>query len=196
MTRKTALKEAIRAIKKANISQNKKEQITKKLNLCISELPYAKWTKEAIFDACDQFIAEHGQPLRLKDFQSRELPSHPTVKNRFGMTLKEFRDTYYPLPEKKKIAQISEETIRDFREEYCRCGATNMESYNKRRSEGTPCAKTVIRRAGASGWCDLLARAGLSSQLSPHKDTEAYALTMHFAYEEKLSAMEADKEAV
>ena len=142
MTRKDALSEAIIIIKKSNINNKKKAELTKKLELCVSELPYAKWTEAAIFDACDQYIAEHGLPLRLKDFQSRELPSHPTVKNRFGITLKEFRDTYYPMPEREKnIAQISEETIRDFREEYQRCGATNMESYNKLRSEGTPCAK-------------------------------------------------------
>ena len=100
MTRKTALKEAINIVKSSEVDTKMKENVIEKLELCISELPFAQWSEAAVFDACDQFIEDHGRPLILNDFQSKELPSHPTVKNRFEMTLKEFRDTYYPLLKK------------------------------------------------------------------------------------------------
>ena len=120
MTRKTALKEAINIVKSSEVDTKMKENVIEKLELCISELPFAQWSEAAIFDACDQFIEDHGRPLILNDFQSKELPSHPTVKNRFKMTLKEFRDTYYPLLKKythKRIVVVCVFLLRTIR--YC-----------------------------------------------------------------------------
>lgn len=159
MTRKTALKEAITIIKSSEIDKNKKENIIKCLELCIEELPFAKWTKEAIFDACDQFIEDNGRPLILNDFVSKDLPSHPTIKNRFGITLKEFRDLYYPLPKKK--ARRPENIIEEFRKEYLRCGAKTRQEYNKLRNKSLPCATTVIRLSGIDSWAELMTRAGI-----------------------------------
>ena len=125
--------------------------------------------------------------LRPTDFQSKALPSRSAVKNRFGMTLKEFLDTYYPLPEGP---QLPEEAIRSFREEYLRCGATSMESYNRRRAKGSPCAVTVIRRSGAGSWLELLSRAGLHKKRPPRRGAEGYEVTMHFVYEDRLREWE------
>ena len=190
MTRKMALKAAIEVINNADIEEETKKNITEKLELCIQELPFAKWSEAAIFDACDQFIAEHGRPLHLRDFVTKELPSHPTVKNRFGMTLKEFRDTYYPLPEEraKKPTPTPEETIESFRKEFLECGAETMEEYDRLRSPGAPHSLTVIKYSGAGTWLKLLEMAGLSpKRTAKRKGLEGYSVSMHFQFEDKIS---------
>ena len=52
-TRKTALLEAIEIVKAADLPQEQKNGIVKKLTLCVTELPFAKWSEDAICDACD-----------------------------------------------------------------------------------------------------------------------------------------------
>ena len=190
MTRKQALEEAIKVIEKSDIDSENAKCIIEKLNLCISELPFAKWTEAAIFDACDQFIADHGRPLRLRDFVSKELPSHPTVKNRFGISLKEFRDKYYPLPPgHQDIAKPDpDEVVEAFRKEMLRCEAHTMEEYSKRKSPNAPCVTTVIKNSRAGTWLNLLKRAGIEPK-TPAKRVglQGYAVTMHFLFEEQLA---------
>jgi len=98
MTGKRDLNKSTPNIKIVKINKQMNEQMIRNPNLCKSEPPHSRWSKETIFDACDRYIAEHDGVLRPTDFHSKRLPSRSAVKNRFGITLKEFRDTYYPLP--------------------------------------------------------------------------------------------------
>lgn len=161
MTRKQALQQAIEVVKKSKIEQETRENIVEKLELCVSELPFAKWSEEAIFDACDQFILDHKRPLTLKDFVSKELPAHPTVKNRFGITLREFRDRYYPLPPvhyrtADGMQKDIQEAIQEFAEEFRRIDAKTREDYDKRRDRRYPCSASLIRASKASSWAELM----------------------------------------
>lgn len=157
---------AIEITRAASISEIEKEEITEALNLCISELPFAKWTREAIFDACNQFVLEHGR-IRLRDFDEGELPSHPTIKNRFGMTAREFRDTFYPLhtntPQTSLYRDFNrEDVVKMFTSEFHRIKARSQVDYNKRRGESVPTWITAARAIGCDRWSDLLKSEGLS----------------------------------
>ena len=52
MTRKEALREAIQIVSNARIGKGRKAEILAGLALCQRELPFAHWTREAVFDAC------------------------------------------------------------------------------------------------------------------------------------------------
>lgn len=166
MTRKQALQQAIEIVNESTVDEETRKSIVEKLELCISELPFAKWSEEAVFDACDQYILEHKRPLTLKDFASKELPSHPTVRNRFGISLREFRDTYYPLPPvpdrtADRIQKDIQEVIREFAEEFKRIEAKTREDYDRRRDRRHPCSASLIRVSKASSWAELMYMAGV-----------------------------------
>jgi len=167
MTRKDALKSAIALVGFSDITDKEKEEIVKGLNLCLEELPYSKWSREAIFDACDQYCKDKGRTyLTMADFVSSEMPSHPTIKNRFGMTAKEFRDTFYPLPNQsgkhawynKKSPQ---EYIDDFIKQYQTAEPKNGDEYNKTRPKGYPTWSVIARMNDTKAWKPLLKKLGL-----------------------------------
>ena len=186
MTRSEALREAIDIIEGTEMDEDRRRALVEKLELCLRELPFARWSEAAILDACDTYIAAHGGPLTVRDFRSRELPSHTTVKNRFGVDLRQFLDTRYPVP--RRSVSSASETLETFRREYIHCGARSRESYDRLRRPGSPCAATVLRRCGVSGWRELKARAGIPPDPAPEAERkpEEYRLTMHFAHEDKL----------
>ena len=63
-----------------------------------------------------------------------------------------------------------------------------MEDYDRKRSKGALGSATVIKRAGVHTWRELLAKAGLQGwQPAARKGVEAYTLTMHFVYEDRLA---------
>jgi len=160
MTRKLALQEAIKIIENTAIEDHRKEEIIRGLQLCVEELPFAVWSENAIFDACEQHIAEHGH-IRLRDFDCAGLPSHPTIKNRFGMTAKEFRDKYFPLPDTPQFQPKYRTEDKDqwndvFVSEFHRIRCTSEEQYNDKRSKDAPVWQTVVRLNGLKTWRELL----------------------------------------
>lgn len=185
MTRKNALKEAIKVVENAKMDPETKVEIIEKLNLCIEELPFAKWSKEAIFDACDQFKEEHGDIVTTAAFGRAGLPSHTTIKHRFGMTAKEFRDKYYPLPpiDKSKYASYPmPEALKDFRKEFVRCGARTREEYDHLREKTYPCSATILKIAGTKSWPELIA---MTDTRIPPKQKKKAELTYSAEYEYK-----------
>jgi len=167
MTRKTALQEAIAIIENARIGKGRKEEIIAGLRLCVEELPFAKWSEAAVFDACDQFVLERGA-IRLRDFDHAGLPSHPTIKNRFGMTAKGFRDRYYPLPDtaefqpKFSLAEREAWNAR-FVVEFHRIRCTSGQHYNRERGKDQPVWQTICRLNGVSTWRQLLEQLDLDT---------------------------------
>lgn len=160
MTRKDAIKKAMGYISKSNID-NKKE-ILKKLELCVLELPYAKWSKEAIFDACNQFTHENNGIIRLADFANYGLPAPSTIENRFKISLRDFRDTYYPIPKPHQSRsspywlKSDEEMISDFITEFNKIKPRNGSSYNKLKNKSLPTWITVGKRVKINKWLELL----------------------------------------
>lgn len=160
MTRKRALREAIQIVSNARIGRQRKAGILAALALCQRELPFAHWSREAIFDACDAWVEEHGA-LTLRAFASPEMPSHGAVKNRFGMTAREFRDRYYPLeggpagsPYAGECAAVWNER---FRADFHAMGCTGQADYNERRDRSLPTWNTVAAMNGVRSWSALLA---------------------------------------
>ena len=82
MTRKQALSAAIEALNAAG--QTEAAEILHKLS---GELPFFSWSEDAIYDAVEQFILDHGQVPTTTDFKKRGLPPHTVIKRRFGLTI-------------------------------------------------------------------------------------------------------------
>lgn len=164
MVRKEALRKAIEIIENTQIEGNEREEIIAGLNLCLQELPFSHWTEAAIFDACDQWVQEHGE-LHLSAFVSADMPSHPTIKNRFGMTAKEFRDTYYPISDvttRSRYYKHSKAEWDDrFIAEFHRIRVRSQEDYNRRRNVELPTWVTMASMHGLTRWSDLLNELGL-----------------------------------
>lgn len=177
MVRRDALREAIQIIENTEIEQSRKEEIVAGLELCIQELPFSHWSEAAIFDACDQWVQEHGE-LHLNAFVSAEMPSHPTIKNRFGMTAKEFRDKYYPISDittrSRYYKRNREEWDKLFIEEFHRIKVRSQEDYNRRRSAGLPTWATMAHMHGLKRWSDLLEELGLQVYGKQHQRPAVY----------------------
>lgn len=170
MTRKQALREAIQIVSNARIGKGRKAEILAGLDLCQRELPFAHWTQEAIFDACDTWVEERGT-LTLRAFASPDMPSHTTVKNRFGMTAREFRDRYYPLPGLTAGSSCCgrgvEEWNRLFTADFHAMACTGQADYNRRRNRDLPTWNTVAAMNGIGTWKRLLTKLGLSAYEKP-----------------------------
>ena len=174
MTRKTALLKAIQIVKKSSESKEEIQDIVLALELCYRELPFTKWTKEAIFDACDQYCLEKERTYLISsDFQSASLPSHPVIKKRFGMTAKEFRDLYYPInknPMSRKGIHLrynkktEEEYLNEFIKQYSIIQPKSAEEYNKSKNDDMPGTQSLQRMAGVSSWGKLLEKYDLKTK--------------------------------
>ena len=163
MTRREALEEAAEIVAKARIGKRRKEEILAGLALCREELPFAHWSEAAVFDACDTWVREHGS-LPLRAFSSPQMPSCSTVKNRFGMTAREFRDRYYPLEGRagSRYGQRGAgEWNRLFQEDFRRIRCTGQADYNRRRDRALPTWNTLAGMNGLRTWGALLERMGL-----------------------------------
>ena len=174
MTRKDALEKAIQILKNTDMAPAEKQEIVQALELCCTELPFARWTEAAIFDACDQYCKEAGRPYLLaSDFQKAALPSHTTIRNRFGMTVAQFRDTYYPIhrnPMSRKGIHLryngksEEEYLQDFTEWYSAVHPESAVVYDRIKPEDAPGHQTLQRMAKVSGWKALLEKLGLQEK--------------------------------
>lgn len=160
MTRREALREAAQIVAKARIGRGRKEEILAGLALCQEELPFARWTEAAVFDACDAWVEEHGA-LTLRAFSASGMPSGSVVKGRFGLTARAFRDCYYPLPgvsRSRYNGQDVEEWNRRFQEEFDRLRCTGQADYNRRRDREMPTWNTLAAMNGLRTWRALLVR--------------------------------------
>ena len=166
MTRKEALREAIYIVSNARIGKQRKADIVAGLELCQRELPFSHWSKEAIFDACDTWVQEHGM-LHIRAFESPAMPSHPTIKNRFGITAREFRDKFYPITDVKTRSWYYQRSVSEwnqaFQEEFSRIRCTGQRDYNKRRNKELPTWNTLASMNDLKTWKELLQKLGLKT---------------------------------
>ena len=150
MTRKQAIALAVQAL--TQTGQNEAAEILHKLS---GELPFFRWSEEAIRDAVEQFILEHGRVPTVTDFKKRGLPPHTVIKRRFGLTLQEWLEQNYPASrpsDDEKRAKATEAFIR----EYLRIRPVSAEDYNARRSHPSPGWSAVARCNHTRRWRILL----------------------------------------
>lgn len=173
MTRKEALREAIHIVSNARIGKQRKADIIAGLTLCQQELPFNRWSEAAVFDACDTWVQEHGE-LCMQAFTSPRMPSRAVVRDRFGMTAREFRDRYYPMEARPGCCRkhsVSEWNER-FAEEFLRIRCTSQADYNRRRSRELPVWRTVASMNGVKTWNELLKKLELKTFGKPRPEVK------------------------
>ena len=201
-TRKTALLEAIEIVKAADLPQEQKNGIVKKLTLCVTELPFAKWSENAICDACDQFLLDHGRVPSISEFDRGGLPSHTVVRRRLGVSVREFRERYFREElEKQKETPDREIILRDFADEYKRLGVTTQKEYDQHRSAGQLSAQTILKYTGITSWLDLLKMAGIEPtrrKAGTKKKTSfsQFTVTVTYPWDKMMRQIEQKKDEV
>ena len=179
MTRKEALREAIDIVSNARIGKQRKADIIAGLELCQRELPFSHWSEEAIFDACDTWVSEHGE-LHMQAFASPQMPSHPAIKNRFGMTAREFRDKFYPMKDVSTRSRYYKRSVAEwndlFVKEFSRIRCTGQDDYNRRRNHELPTWNTMAEMNRCNTWNRLLALLSLKTYRKPHPKVEVRIL--------------------
>lgn len=175
MTRKEALREAVQIVASARIGKRRKAGILAGLALCQRELPFTRWSEEAIFDACDTWVQEHGK-LCLRDFSSPLMPSHSAIQNRFGITARGFRDKYYPLAGASAGDRYRQRSAakwnQAFREEFHRIRCRGQEDYNRRRDRELPAWRTLAAMNGVKTWRELLGKMDLTTYGKPRPEVQ------------------------
>lgn len=162
MTRKQALQMA-----KEALAEKQEYDATAKLDEIIADMPLNHWSESAIHDAVQQFIVDHGHEPYPSDFNSHLLPSAPALRNRFGMTVREFIQKYYPhpLPEvnarQRRLSR--DDAIAEFVSEYRRIAPTTAKEYDRMRGEDKLSWSTVAHMHNTRSWKLLLEITGLNA---------------------------------
>lgn len=152
MTRKQALSAAIEALNATG--QTEAAEILHNLS---DELPFYSWSEDAIRDAVEQFILDHGRIPTATDFKKRGLPPHTVIKKRYGITLQEWLNRDYPVvkpSEEEKRTKATEAFVRD----YFRIQPKSADEFNARRTPSTHCWYTVAVYNHTRSWRNLLAK--------------------------------------
>lgn len=162
MTRKQAVLQAIEIL--SNNRNN--DEICKVLNSILEDLPMSHWSDKAIFDAFDQYILDNNRlPSRNEIINNPKLPTHPTVKNRFGITLQEFYKKYYnqyiqKCPSRVYHYQSVEYWIENFKEQYAKLDYPTQNQYDLLREQNTPSSRHLVKLSETKNWNELLAMCG------------------------------------
>ncbi len=155
MTRKQALELAIQALNEAG--QTEAAGI---LHTLSGELPFFSWSEEAIFDAVEQFVLDHGRVPTTTDFKKRGLPPHTVIKRRFGVTLQVWLDQHYPTV-KPPLDELQAKATEDFIKEYLRIQPTSAEDYNARRAHPSLGWYSIAKYNHTRRWRILLEKLSL-----------------------------------
>ncbi len=193
MTRKQSLMKAIEVLSSLPQTDGLPEVITG-LNELASDLPVTNWDEKTIFDTIEQFFMEHGKYPTTNDFQRKGLPSHTVIKHRFGITLAEFLDRYYPQREdyvkrhRKAYTQHSREHwLNVFAQQVRQNKVRIADEYNKRRTEG-PGWEYIARLYGLHKWSDLVRLSG--AVLAPKRERDVFKVIS--TYQERITSHELD----
>ena len=165
MTRKQAILLGI-----SILEQNKKnEEIVSKLKEVASEYPYKHWSKTSVFDAIEQFRIEHnGRVPTYRDFKSKMLPSHSTIKHIFDMTINEFLNHYYPNREVVVSLKYNNHPptywLNDFKTTYLSINNgkhVTQQIYDQKRNKNSPCIQTLMKMLQLNTYQKLKELAGV-----------------------------------
>ncbi len=123
-------------------------------------IPGKIWTDEAIREAIERFMGEHGRPPKVKELDTVEyLPPHPVVARQYGMTSGRWLEENYPGAKGSLSGRYKGLTQEDLKEmfiaEYRRIQPTSEEDFDRRRQKGVPCWHYVAKALGVSRWNEL-----------------------------------------
>ncbi len=155
MTRKQALSAAIEALNATG--QTEAAGI---LHTLSGELPFFSWSEDAIYDAVEQFILDHGRVPTTTDFKKRGLPPHTVIKRRFGVTLQEWLEQNYPT-QKAPLDELHAQATQEFIREYLRIRPVSAEDYNARRTHPSRGWYAIAKYNHTRRWRILLEKLNL-----------------------------------
>ena len=162
MTRKQAILQAIAILKKNDENQ----EICRVLTELLHELPICHWSKKTILDAFDQYILEHNKlPSKSEIKDNPKIPTHSTIKNRFGLTLQNFYKEYYgdyikKCPSRVYHYQSVDFWINNFKEQYIKNDYPTQREYDLLRDKNTPSSRHLVKISGYKNWNELLDNCG------------------------------------
>jgi len=180
MTRKQAISLAIQAL--SEVGEN--EEAIAVLQSLSDELPLVHWSDSTIRDSVDQFILDHNRVPTVTDFKKRGLPPHPVIKQKYGITLKEWLDKNYPSvspPQDEVRKKLTDAFVKD----YLRIRPRSADEYDAKRSPGSPCWYTVAVHNNTKRWRGLLEKLGLPiyNNVDVPRETAALKVNIYTHYD-------------
>ena len=166
ITRKDALKVAI-----AILTENGgyEEEITLLEDL-YDEMPLTHWSDKSIRDSVNQFIKDFDRVPSCNDFaRFPQLPPHPVIRNRYGITLAEWLDENYDRY-KPTREELKQKYTEEFLKDYYRIKPKAQEEFNRNRTEGTRGWQTLAQYYEVKSWRNLLKKMGLPLYHEMKKD--------------------------
>ena len=123
-----------------------------------------KWTKTAINQAFDDFIAQHDRlPTREEMYQkgSCKFPRPLSVKLEMGISIGDYFKSRYPeylnrCNSRTHSKMPREYWIEEFKTKYIELDYPTEEKYNKSRNQGSPNSKTMAKIIGVKTWGEVL----------------------------------------
>ncbi len=151
MTRKQALTLAIRALS----TSPQQEEAVQILHTLREELPLDRWSDAAIRDAVEQFILDRGRVPTVTDFKKRGLPPHTVIRNKYGVTLRDWLQENYPA-EPGTAGEVKAAATALFVREYLRIQPKSAKEFDKKRSPECNCWYTIAGYHHTGSWRALL----------------------------------------
>lgn len=129
-------------------------------------MPGKIWTDDAIREAVERFMEEHGRLPKVKELDTVEyLPPHSVVARQYGMTAGKWLEENYPGPKGNLSGRYKGLTPADLREmfisEYQRLQPISEEDFDRRRQKSVPCWHYTARQLGVGRWNELKVLCGL-----------------------------------
>jgi len=180
MTRKQALSLAIQAL----FESGQNEEAIAVLLTLSDELPLNRWSDAAIRDSIDQFILDHGKVPSVTDFKKRDLPPHPVIEHRYGITLRQWLDENYPVP-KPRQEDVRRRITEAFVKDYLRIRPKSADEFNAKRTPNSPCWYTVAVHNDTKRWRGLLEKLALPvfSGVDKPRESPAFQVNVFTHYD-------------
>ena len=173
MTRKTALLAAVRLL---SADKTNRETVLKLKELA-ADLPAIHWSDNAIRDAVEQFIEDHGRVPTVTDFRQKNLPSHTVIRQKYGVSLAVWLKENYPSSPVLSHAELKRTYTEAFLADYARIKPSGGDAFNKNRTLSKSW-QTVAKYHAVGSWGALLHTLGLQ-QFDAEKRKNRAPLRVH-----------------
>ena len=123
-------------------------------------IPGKIWTDEAIREAVERFMKEHGRPPKVKELDTVEyLPRHTVVARQYGVTAGKWLEDNYPRAKGSFSGRYKGLMPVDLKEmfiaEYKRIQPINEEDFDRRRQDGVPSWHYMAKQLEVDRWNEL-----------------------------------------
>lgn len=176
MTRKQALQNAI-ALLSESPESSEEVRILQEIS---DELPLIHWSDSSIRDTVDQFILENNRVPTVSDFRKKGMPPHPVIKQKYGITLREWLEQNYPVKKRPTHDERKEKYTKDFLEDYYRIKPRSQQDFNRNRCPDTKAWQTIAYYHNTSTWRNLLKALNLPLYFDMRRDHVPPNFTVNF----------------